>query len=145
MFTVGGTASAEHAETVLDVPLGVSEGVAGQRFTVSRAPLLLDGEPPVVQVSTEEGWQVWTPVEHFGASGPGDRHVRIDAVAGEFAFPPEVREPDGTMRAYGAVPEKGARLRVPRCRTGGATSTRRAPASRSCAQRSPPTRSASTG
>lgn len=119
VFTVGGTAAVEHAETVLDVPLGVSEGVAGQRFTVSRVPLLMDGEPPVVQVSTAEGWQVWTPVEHFGASSPGDRHVRIDAVSGEFALPPEVREEDGTMRAYGAVPEKGAQLRVPRYRTGG--------------------------
>ncbi|MFD0337690.1 putative baseplate assembly protein [Streptomyces sp. NPDC127117] len=119
VFTVGGTADVEHAETVLDVPLGVSEGVAGQRFSVSRAPLLLDGEPPVVQVSSGEGWQVWTAVEHFGASAPHDRHVRIDAVSGEFAFPPEVREPDGTMRAYGAVPEKGAQLRIPRYRTGG--------------------------
>ncbi|WP_330434138.1 putative baseplate assembly protein [Streptomyces sp. NBC_00825] len=119
VFTVGGTADVEHAETVLDVPLGVSEGVAGQRFSVNRAPLLLDGEPPVVQVSSAEGWQVWTAVEHFGASAPHDRHVRIDAVSGEFAFPPEVREPDGTMRSYGAVPEKGAQLRIPRYRTGG--------------------------
>ncbi|MFJ1546024.1 putative baseplate assembly protein [Streptomyces sp. NPDC088246] len=119
VFTVGGTMDVEHAETVLDVALGISEGVAGQRFSVSRAPLMLDGEPPVVQVSSAEGWQVWTAVEHFGASSPNDRHVRIDAVSGEFAFPPEVREPDGTMRAYGAVPEKGAQLRVPRYRTGG--------------------------
>lgn len=119
VFTVGGTADVEHAETVVDVPLGVSEGVAGQRFSVSRAPLLLDGEPPVVQVSSAQGWQVWTAVEHFGASRPHDRHVRIDAVTGEFAFPPEVREPDGTMRACGAVPEKGAHVRVPRYRTGG--------------------------
>ncbi|MFJ2588915.1 putative baseplate assembly protein [Streptomyces sp. NPDC087538] len=119
VFTVGGTTGVEHAETVLDVPLGTSEGVAGQRFSVSRAPLLMDGEPPVVQVSSAEGWQVWTAVEHFGASAPHDRHVRIDAVSGEFAFPPEVRDPDGTMRSYGAVPEKGAQLRVPRYRTGG--------------------------
>ncbi|AXE75857.1 putative baseplate assembly protein [Streptomyces atratus] len=119
VFTVGGTTGVEHAETVLDVPLGISEGVAGQKFSVSRAPLLLDGEPPVVQVSSAEGWQVWTAVEHFGDSSPHDRHVRIDAVSGEFSFPPEVREPDGTMRAYGAVPEKGAQLRVPRYRTGG--------------------------
>ncbi|MFB7011846.1 MULTISPECIES: putative baseplate assembly protein [unclassified Streptomyces] len=119
VFTVGGTTDVEHAETVRDVPLGVSEGVAGQRFSVSRAPLLLDGEAPVVQVSSAEGWQSWTAVEHFGASSPDDRHVRIDAASGEFVFPPEVREPDGTMRAYGAVPEKGAQLRIPRYRTGG--------------------------
>ncbi|THA73182.1 putative baseplate assembly protein [Streptomyces sp. A0642] len=119
VFTVGGTTGVEHAETVLDVPLGVSEGVAGQTFTVPRVPLLLDGEPPVVQVSSADGWHVWTPVEHFGASSPDDRHVRIDAVNGVFAFPPEVREADGTMRVYGAVPPKGAQLRVPRYRTGG--------------------------
>ncbi|MER7725663.1 putative baseplate assembly protein [Streptomyces sp. NPDC096323] len=119
VFTVGGTTGVEHAEAVLDVPLGVSEGVAGQTFTVPRVPLLLDGEPPVVQVSSADGWHVWTPVEHFGASSPDDRHVRIDAVNGVFAFPPEVREADGTMRVYGAVPPKGARLRVPRYRTGG--------------------------
>lgn len=119
VFTVGGTTGVEHAETVLDVPLGTSEGVAGQRFSVTKVPLLMDGDPPVVQVSSAEGWQVWTAVEHFGASSPGDRHVRIDAVTGEFAFPPEVREADGTMRVYGAVPGKGAQLRVPRYRTGG--------------------------
>lgn len=119
VFTVGGTTGVEHAETVLDVPLGVSEGVAGQTFSVRRVPLLLDGEPPVVQVSSADGWQVWTPVEHFGASSPDDRHVQIDAVTGRFAFPPEVREADGTMRGYGAVPPKGAQLRVPRYRTGG--------------------------
>lgn len=119
VFTIGGTVTAEHAETVRDVPLGVSEGVAGQRFTVSRTPILLDGDPPVVEVSTGTGWETWTVVEHFGASGPGDRHVRIDATTGEFAFPPAVREPDGTVRTHGAVPPKGARLRVPSYRTGG--------------------------
>jgi predicted phage baseplate assembly protein len=119
VFTVGGTAGVEHAETVLDVPLGISEGVAGQRFVLSRPPLLLDGEPPVVQESSADGWRTWTAVEHFGASSPDDRHVRIDATTGEFAFPPAVREPDGTMRGYGAVPAKGAHLRVPRYRTGG--------------------------
>ena len=119
VFTVGGTTTVEHAEVVLDVPLGVSAGVAGQRFVLSRPPLLLDGDPPVVEVSSADGWQTWTAVEHFGASSPGDRHVRIDATSGEFAFPPAVREADGTMRAYGAVPGKGAQLRVPRYRTGG--------------------------
>ncbi|WLQ35538.1 putative baseplate assembly protein [Streptomyces castrisilvae] len=119
VFTVGGTMGVEHAETVLDVPLGTSEGVAGQTFSVPRTPILLDAEPPAVQVSSDRGWQTWTPVEHFGASSPGDRHVRIDAVTGRFAFPPEVREADGTMRAYGVVPPKGAQLRIAQYRTGG--------------------------
>ncbi|WP_329028154.1 putative baseplate assembly protein [Streptomyces sp. NBC_01423] len=119
VFTVGGTAGVEHAETVLDVPLGTSEGVAGQTFAVPRTPVLLDGEPPLVEVSSDGGWRTWTPVDHFAASGPADRHVQVDPVAGRFAFPPEVREADGTMRAYGAVPPKGAHIRLTRYRTGG--------------------------
>ncbi|MTE17756.1 putative baseplate assembly protein [Streptomyces sp. TRM43335] len=119
VFTVGGTMSVEHAETVTDVPLGTSEGVAGQTFRIGRPPVLLDGEPPVVEVSSAEGWQRWEVVEHFGRSGPADRHVRVDATTGEFGFPPTLREPDGTLRQCGAVPPKGARVRVARYRTGG--------------------------
>lgn len=128
VFTVGGTMTVEHAETVTDVPLGTSEGVAGQTFRLGRPPVLLDGEPPVVEVSSaegaersegSEGWQRWDVVEHFGRSGPADRHVRVDAATGEFGFPPALREPDGTLRLCGAVPPKGAQVRVARYRTGG--------------------------
>jgi predicted phage baseplate assembly protein len=119
VFTVGGTMCAEHAVTVTDVPLGTSEGVAGQTFRVGRPPVLLDGAPPVVEVSSADGWQGWDVVEHFGRSGPADRHVRVDATTGEFAFPPALCEPDGTLRQCGAVPPKGAQVRVARYRTGG--------------------------
>lgn len=118
-FTVGGITAVEHAETLTDVPLGESAGVAGQRFRLDRAPVLTDGEPPVVQVSAGEGWQDWQVVEHFGESGPADRHVTLDATNGEFGFPPAVRAPDGTLHLHGAVPPKGAQLRVPKYRTGG--------------------------
>ncbi|MEU8033896.1 putative baseplate assembly protein [Streptomyces sp. NPDC049099] len=119
VFTVGGTMAVEHAETVTDVPLGTSEGVPGQTFRLGRPPVLLDGEPPVVEVSSADGWRRWEVVEHFGRSGPGDRHVHVDATTGEFAFPPALREPDGTLRLCGAVPEKSAQIRVARYRTGG--------------------------
>ncbi|WP_030394844.1 putative baseplate assembly protein [Kitasatospora purpeofusca] len=119
VFTVGGTTAVEHAERVSDVALGVSEGVAGQSFRLGRPPVLLDGEPPVVEVSSPDGWQRWEVVEHFGRSGPADRHVRVDATTGEFTFPPVLREADGTLRPCGAVPAKGARIRVARYRTGG--------------------------
>ncbi|MFD8787539.1 putative baseplate assembly protein [Kitasatospora sp. NPDC059599] len=121
VFTIGGTATVVHAQTVTDAPLGTSEGVAGQRFTLARPPVLLDGEPPVVEVAAGEGWEPWTLVEHFGDSSPVDRHVVLDATTGEFLLPPAVREPDGSLRAFGAVPPKGARLRVPHYRTGGGT------------------------
>lgn len=118
-FTVGGITAVEHAETLTDVPLGESAGVAGQRFRLDRAPVLTDGEPPVVQVSAGEGWQDWQVVEHFGESGPADRHVTLDATNGEFGFPPAVRAPDGTLHLHGVVPPKGAQIRVPKYRTGG--------------------------
>ncbi|MFJ2812356.1 putative baseplate assembly protein [Streptomyces sp. NPDC087294] len=119
VFTVGGTMSVEHAETVTEVPLGTSEGVSGQTFRIGRPPILLDGGPPVVEVSSADGWQRWEVVEHFGRSGPDDRHVRVDVTDGEFSFPPVLREPDGTLRRCGAVPPKGAQIRVARYRTGG--------------------------
>ncbi|RKT88680.1 putative baseplate assembly protein [Saccharopolyspora antimicrobica] len=118
-FTIGGITAVEHAETVTDAPLGVSAGVAGQRFRLDRAPVLTDGEPVVVQVADGEGWEDWHVVEHFGDSGPTDRHVTLDPTNGEFGFPPAVRAADGTLRRYGAVPARGAQLRVPSYRTGG--------------------------
>jgi predicted phage baseplate assembly protein len=117
-FTIGGTTTAVHAETVVDAPLGESAGVPGQSFRLSRIPVLL-GDPVLVEVSTPDGWQAWQLVAHFANSGPTDRHVVLDATRGEFAFGPAVRQPDGTLRHYGAVPPKGARIRVARYRTGG--------------------------
>ncbi|MDI2031950.1 putative baseplate assembly protein [Saccharopolyspora sp. TS4A08] len=118
-FTVGGITPVEHAETIIDAPLGVSAGVPGQRFRLDRAPVLTDGEPVVVQVSAGAGWQDWRVVEHFGESGPADLHVTLDATTGEFGFPPAVRAADGSLTSFGAVPPKGAHIRVPSYRTGG--------------------------
>jgi predicted phage baseplate assembly protein len=118
-FTIGGTTTVEHAETLTDVPIGTSDGVPGQRLRVPRGPILTDGEPVVVQVSSPDGWQDWTVVEHFGRSGPTDRHVLLDATSGELQFPPVVREADGTLRSCGAVPGKGEQIRIPSYRTGG--------------------------
>ncbi|WP_433260219.1 putative baseplate assembly protein [Actinosynnema sp. CS-041913] len=118
-FTIGGTTTVEHAEVESDVLLGESAGVPGQRFTLPTFPVLLDGDPVVAQVSTGAGWEDWTVVEDFGSSGPDDRHVVLDASIGVFLFPPAVREADGSLRRYGAVPPKGSVIRVPRYRTGG--------------------------
>lgn len=125
-FTIGGTAPAVHAETVLGESLGEAEGVPGRRFQVARPPILQDGEPLVIEVgggngsdASNGGWQEWTETESFGTSGPEDRHVCIDRTVGEVAFGPAVRQPDGSLQRYGAVPPKGARVRIRRYRTGG--------------------------
>jgi predicted phage baseplate assembly protein len=117
--TVGGTGEAVHASLVTGEVLGESEGVAGQAFPLLSRPVLGGVGDPVVEVSSATGWQVWTPVEHFGASGPDDRHFLLDAVAGEVLFGPAVRLPEGGLRQHGAVPDKGEVVRIRRYAVGG--------------------------
>ncbi|WP_370941871.1 putative baseplate assembly protein [Amycolatopsis sp. cg5] len=119
--TVGGTAQAVNAELVESELLGAAEGVPGQRFPVRRRPVLAGREPVVLEVGTDDGWQEWTAVEHFAASAPDDRHFLLDAVAGEVELGPAVRLPDGGVRQYGAIPPRGAAVRVRRYLCGGGT------------------------
>ncbi|MEE6288288.1 putative baseplate assembly protein [Georgenia sp. MJ173] len=118
-FTIGGTVTASHAETVHDEILGLSEGVPGQVFTLDRSPVVIGGPDFVVEVAGGAGWDEWTEVDSFADAGPADRVVRLDRATGEVHFGPAVREPDGTLRSFGAIPPKGAPLRVPAYRTGG--------------------------
>ncbi|WP_416900967.1 putative baseplate assembly protein [Micromonospora echinospora] len=117
--TVGGTTVAVHADLVDDEEIGDSEGVPGQRFPLSRRPVLVGLGDPVLQVSSDDGWQSWTPVDHFAASGPDDPHFLLDGVTGEVVLGPAVRQSDGTLRRHGAVPPRGARLRLRRYAVGG--------------------------
>ncbi|HEY4025342.1 MAG TPA: putative baseplate assembly protein [Candidatus Dormibacteraeota bacterium] len=117
-FTSGGTVDAVNAETVTGEALGVSEGVPGQRFAVQRRPVV-PGDALVLEVSEDAGWEEWSEVPDFSASGPDDPHFVFDAVAGEVQLGPAVREPDGGFRRYGRTPSKGANLRMRAYRTGG--------------------------
>jgi predicted phage baseplate assembly protein len=117
--TVGGTIGSVHADLVQDETLGASEGTPGQRFAVERSPILRTGDPLRVHVTSEQGWEEWTEVEHFAASGPDDRHFVVDAVGAEICFGPAVREQDGTLRRHGASPPKGALIQLPRYAVGG--------------------------
>ncbi len=118
-FTMGGTVPAVHAETVTDEVLGLSEGVPGQAFLLERSPVVAGGPELVVEVGGGAGWQTWTEVDSFAGCGEDDRVVRVDRSTGEVHFGPAVREADGSLRKYGAVPPKGAPMRVPVYRTGG--------------------------
>jgi predicted phage baseplate assembly protein len=117
--TVGGTVEAVHAELVQNETLGTAEGVAGQRFTLSRTPVLTTGVPVELVVSSEDGWQPWTRVDTFAHSGPDDRHFVLDGVTGTVAFGPAVRTEDGSIRQYGAVPPADAVVRARRYCVGG--------------------------
>lgn len=118
-FTIGGTAPALHAELVTDEVVGVAEGVPGARHQLRDHPVVSGDGPLAIEVSGEDGWEEWTQVGSFAASSSMDRHFTLDSMSGEITFGPAVRLADGSLRAYGAMPAKGATIRVPGYRTGG--------------------------
>ena len=84
-----------------------------------RGPILAGYDTPIVESSSDEGWQQWTAVEDFAASTAADRHFLLDPVSQLVLFGPAVREPQGGLRQYGAVPPRGARVRIRRYAVGG--------------------------
>lgn len=118
-FTIGATTAAVNAEVVEGEVLGFSDGTPGQCFSVSRPPIVPVGGTVVVEVAGGEAWEPWDVVEDWASSGPDDPHFMIDLVSGEVRFGPAVRQPDGTLTAYGRVPPKGAPIRIRSYRTGG--------------------------
>jgi predicted phage baseplate assembly protein len=116
--TIGATVDAVHATTHNDEVVGTSDGVSAQRFGLSAAPVVA-GQDVTVEVSGADGWEEWRTVNGFSDSTPTDRHVMVDGVDGAVEFGPAVRLADGSIRQYGAVPPKGAAVRVRSYRTGG--------------------------
>ncbi|MEV0090302.1 putative baseplate assembly protein [Streptomyces sp. NPDC050738] len=117
-FTIGGTTRAAHSDSVRDESLGDSQGVPGQRLRLAHAPVV--ATPALrLQVSAGEGWEEWEAVSDFSSSGAQSHHFTLDAATGEIAFGPAVRQPDGTLRQFGAVPDKGAAIRAALYGTGG--------------------------
>jgi predicted phage baseplate assembly protein len=110
--TVGGTVDAIHAELIESEFLGDSDGVPGQEFEIENRPILAGAGAPVLETMSDDGWVEWQPVEHFSDSGPDDRHFILDAVSGTLRFGPAVRDEDGSLRQYGAVPPRGMGVRL---------------------------------
>ena len=117
--TIGGTAEVENAQIIVNEIVGVSEGVPGQRFELANKPVVPSRTPVVAQVSSDEGWQIYTEVENFADTGPNDCHFILDRVMGEIVFGPAVRLREGGLAYYGAVPAKDATVRVPEYHSGG--------------------------
>jgi len=125
--TIGGTVGALNAEIVLDEVLGVSEGVAGQRFRLERRPVVpMPGkETHVLEVRFADRTDEWHEVTTFADATEDEQCFDIDHVAGELVLGPTVREKNAkdarteTYRRYGAVPQKGAELRLRKYLTGG--------------------------
>jgi predicted phage baseplate assembly protein len=123
-FTVGGTVEAIHSLQIGDEVLGVSEGVPGQELALQHRPVVLAPDPEVIDEihpgdDAVPGPRAWVRVDSFADFGPGDRVFTLDPSSGTVRFPPAVRQPDGTVRFFGAVPGSGTILRVRSYRTGG--------------------------
>jgi predicted phage baseplate assembly protein len=119
VHTVGGTATAVNAEVIEEEILGTSENVPGQRFLIARRPVVPGDGSQVLEVSGEDGWTEWEAVDNFADSSDADLHFVLDGTSGEVVLGPAVRESDGSLRQYGAVPPKGAVVRLRAYRTGG--------------------------
>jgi len=118
-WTTGGTAPAIHAKVTVNEIAGLSEEVPAQRFRLVNRPLVATDEPVVLEVASGSGWDEWTRVRSFASSGPDDHHFMLDEAEGDIVLGPAVREVDGALRQYGAVPPKGTPLRVRRYWSGG--------------------------
>ncbi len=117
--TVGATVEANHCELIEEEVLGDSEGVPGQQFSVSRRPVVIGAGAATLETMSDDGWQEWQPVHSFAGSGPDDRHYILDGEAGIIHFGPAIREADGGVRQYGAVPPYGSTVRLRAYATGG--------------------------
>lgn len=122
---VGGTVSASNCATVINRYLGQSDGTPGQVFSLGHAPVLprRPGETILIgeQGIAQEEMIAWTEVEDFAESTREDRHFMCDAYTGHILFGPEIIEPDGTPRQYGAIPAKGLSVVFTAYRHGGGT------------------------
>lgn len=118
--TWGGTVKATHAVKVTREFLGQSDGTPGQRFQLQSTPVLerQAGETLIVQVEGQPS-QVWAEVPDFASSRADDLHYTLDSVTGELRFGPAIRQQDGTVKLYGAIPPRGALLIFERYRAGG--------------------------
>jgi predicted phage baseplate assembly protein len=117
--TLGGTVTAEHAETMPLETLGRSDGTPAQSFVVSRQPVLPRRLEEHVRIIDGQTITDWTEVEDFSRSGANDTHYVWDSTTGVIKFGPRVRYPDGTVRQHGSIPRDGSLVTVTGYRYGG--------------------------
>lgn len=116
----GGTVPATHSQEVRRELLGRSDGTAGQRFHLQRHPVLKlrPGETLKVQVENEPA-TTWTEVSDFADSDAYSHCYTLDSASGELRLGPAVRQHDGTIKVYSAIPPRGANLVFESYRVGG--------------------------
>lgn len=116
--TVGGTAPIIHARVVRDEVVGSSDGTPGQRFVLQQRPAL-PWAGNVLTVTDGKTTTEWRQVDSFAMADNSSLCFNINSVGGEVQFGPAVRESDGAVKQYGAIPPKSAIVRMSAYRTGG--------------------------
>jgi predicted phage baseplate assembly protein len=117
----GATISARHAVTARNEVLGRSDGTPGQVFTLRNTPLLARDRTRdylIVELPTGEQ-ERWQEMDDFAQSRETDRHYTLDSLTGELTLGPSLLQPNGKVYSFGAVPAKGASLRMARYQYGG--------------------------
>ncbi len=122
-YTLGATIPATHAVIVENEFLGHSNGDPGQTFNLEYAPILDPREGETIEIEEKQYGEYvffpWQRVPDFSRSTRYDRHFVLDMATGEIRFGPSVRQPDGTVRQYGRIPESGRQIQINRYRYGG--------------------------
>lgn len=122
-YTIGGTVSVAHSQTIRMEELGRSTGESGQRFKLKNTPVLaLDpAQQETILVDRLDGSQIepWKQVPDFSESTATDKHFVCDAVTGEISFGPSIRNPQGEEEQLGAIPPFNSRITISAYRTGG--------------------------
>ncbi|MEP7200609.1 MAG: putative baseplate assembly protein [Chloroflexota bacterium] len=120
-YTIGITVPVTHALPLGPEVIGTSNAQSGQRFHIQHQNILKpEGPEEVVEVASENGqWEAWQLVADFGDSQPTDKHYKFDPITGEVEFGPAVRQRNGTEPQFGAIPPRGAAIRMRRYRIGG--------------------------
>ncbi|MEM7330544.1 MAG: putative baseplate assembly protein [Chloroflexota bacterium] len=115
----GGTTPTSHAQTIHNEFLGRSNGTPGQKFKLQKAPILARRSEDTLLIEFEDRMQHWREVADFANSTGDDRHFTLDSVTGELQFGPAVRQQNGSMHLFGAIPPRGATFTFARYRVGG--------------------------
>jgi predicted phage baseplate assembly protein len=145
---IGGTVDASQCNLVRDELLGNSDGTPGQKFQLQNTSILPRQPGEHIIVIPPAGLpEIWQEVNDFASSGASDRHYTLDSLTGQLQFGPLIREPaqmrenvqlrtriqvggnanladtalnhEQMERQYGAIPQKGASIRMGAYRAGG--------------------------
>lgn len=115
----GGSTPATHALEVAMELLGTSDGSTGQIYQLQVTPILQRRPGETLVVRDGDHMEEWTEALNFAQSGANDPHYTLDSVTGELRLAPAIRQRDGSIKRYGRIPPRGARLYFRRYRTGG--------------------------